>query len=484
MHGLYVLALKLVSIILLFIASSLGGLVNFLFFKPTGKFLITAAIAYGAWAVLKSQDISLMPSWSSSPYAPPTLPPENADELITRLLKMESLVAGLQSDVLTDRDRLDHGSRRMQDIINRLESRVESEADRVRKSEEQSRSASSKSFEAFQRELNALRQLQSEQASHQSDGPVSDEEAREKLRKLEERLGSMESSVKEAIELGQTAAKAGSAVAAGAGASTGSHWWNKLGSSSSSGLTIKTSDGSDVTPIIGSLVEQALMHYTADGIARADYALNSGGASVIPSLTSQTLEMRQTYFFGLIEGSSIYARSPVHALHHETSLGYCWPFKGSQGHLGVVLTAPVRITDFTIDHVARAVSLDSRPAPRHMEVWGLIEGKDNLSKYEAFKAKLQARRNAGEDVPEDPVRPSILPKNAEYARIASFMYDVHSPQHIQTFSVPEELKESGLDFGIVVLFVNSNWGSPDYTCLYRFRVHGERADAIPAPDPQ
>lgn len=28
-------------------------------------------------------------------------------------------------------------------------------------------------------------------------------------------------------------------------------------------------------------------------------------------------------------------------------------------------------------------------------------------------------------------------------------------------------------FQIVELRISSNWGHPEYTCLYRFRVHGE-----------
>ena len=250
---------------------------------------------------------------------------------------------------------------------------------------------------------------------------------------------------------------------------------------------IKTSDGSDITHVIKSLVEQALMNYTADGIARVDYALSSGGGSVVPSLTSPTLEIRSSYFFGLVTGSSMYARSPLTALHHETALGYCWPFQGSKGHLGVKLATPVRITDFTIDHVARSVAHDMRTAPRHMEVWGLVEGKDNLEKIHAYKARLDAERQAaieeGRPVPEEPERPRVLPKDVEYMRIGTFMYDINAPHSIQTFSIPDDVKELGIDFGIVVLFINDNWGSDEFTCLYRFRVHGERKHELPAPNP-
>jgi len=40
-----------------------------------------------------------------------------------------------------------------------------------------------------------------------------------------------------------------------------------------------------------------------------------------------------------------------------------------------------------------------------------------------------------------------------------------------------------MDFGIVVLRVLVNWGMEAYTCLYRFRVHGERLVLMQIPGP-
>ena len=449
-----------------------------------GKYAILAVILYLAFRAYQVVDMSgvLDAIGHRGAFVAPKLPPENIEELNTRLLKLENTLAGLQSDALSDRARYTTDARKAQEVairVNHLEGHIEKELARMQKSGEDIRSSAFKSLEGLQRELRLLQTHQSEMSSR-TELPKSDEEARVKLRALEERLGTVEGGVKEALELSQNVAKVGSAVV---GAGSASSWWSKLGSGSSTGLTIKASDGSDVTQLIGQIVDQALMHYTADGIARVDYALSSGGAYVIPSLTSPTLEVRSHYFFGLISGSSVYARSPVTALHHETALGYCWPFEGSQGHLGVKLAAPVRITEFTIDHVPRAVAHDMRPAPRHMEVWGLVEGKDNLEKLRAYRAGRKAAETEGASVPAEPPRPSILPKNAEYMRIGSFMYDINDPHNIQTFSASEEVKELNIDFGIVVLFVNDNWGMKEFTCLYRFRVHGERKDEIPAPDP-
>jgi len=36
------------------------------------------------------------------------------------------------------------------------------------------------------------------------------------------------------------------------------------------------------------------------------------------------------------------------------------------------------------------------------------------------------------------------------------------------------VKDLELDFGVVALVIKNNWGKDSYTCLYRFRVHGQR----------
>jgi SUN domain-containing protein 1/2 len=77
--------------------------------------------------------------------------------------------------------------------------------------------------------------------------------------------------------------------------------------------------------------------------------------------------------------------------------------------------------------------------------------------------------------------PRTLPKSPLYIRLASFSYNIHAPSNIQTFPISQEIRDLGVDFGIVVLRVKSNWGMPDYSCLYRMRVHGQRMGETPLP---
>ncbi|KIY50691.1 hypothetical protein FISHEDRAFT_15999, partial [Fistulina hepatica ATCC 64428] len=119
---------------------------------------------------------------------------------------------------------------------------------------------------------------------------------------------------------------------------------------------------------------------------KPDYALATGGARVIPSLTSKTytISPKSPFFraLGFFTGGNGYAegRPPVTALHYDSHSGMCWPFDGSHGQLGVVLARPVRVHEITIDHLAREVAFDRSSAPREMEVWALAEGASNREK--------------------------------------------------------------------------------------------------------
>jgi SUN domain-containing protein 1/2 len=142
-----------------------------------------------------------------------------------------------------------------------------------------------------------------------------------------------------------------------------------------------------------------------------------------------------------------------------------------------MLAAPaVLVDEVTIDHVAKDVAYDLRSAPREMEVWGMVEGKENVE-------RIRAWRESGDSASyeSDVVYPPTLPKNPEYIRLVNFTYDVHAPNYVQTFAIDPRIRALDLDFGIVVLRVLSNWGMDTFTCLYRFRVHGNRLGSVSVP---
>jgi SUN domain-containing protein 1/2 len=486
---LFIYVLRILSAIMNIVGQGLGGAFEALFSKPTRwirhsnpasvlKWLIVGAVLYSVSLGLKRTSIiDYMPSLPSrtTRYQPPEAPAANIAELSERLQALENALASLSVDTEQSRARIDSQARGNSDVFGRLgvlESRLQKEGVRATEDRNVDRITTSQGLQAVRHEVDALRSVvaavqESERAA--KGDPTSDEEARAKLSALEERVGNFEGGLREALELSRSSVKTGS------GTVTSAAWWNKITSSGKKALNIKASDGQDVTELIGHLVDTAMSRHSKDTIAKADFGLHSGGAVVIPSLTSDTHEIRpqgvRQHVIGYLTGHG-YAlgRPPITALHHETHIGHCWPFKGEQGQLGVTLSRIIRVEEITIDHVARDIAWDMSSAPRKMEVWGLVEGASNFAKVAAWDA---ARTNAGEEVP---MQPRSLPQSARYVRIAQFEYDVDAPSAVQTFPVDDEVRNAALDFGIVVLRVLSNWGQ-EFTCLYRFRVHGQMITA-------
>ena len=423
-----------------------------------------------------------LPSGSSAPvYQAPDAPAANIAELSARLQRIEAALGGISMDAEKGRINTENQAKSHFDLATRLsalENKVSAEFKRAADAERQERHAAKEGLKSVEREVAAL-QVQVQQ--HQSTKPETvpaDVEARARVKALEERIGSVEGGVKEALELGKKKVI---------------HPQPMAGEAGKTSLTIKSTDGQDVTSVIARLVDSAVSTYNKDTLARPDLALHSGGARIIPSLTSPTFEMRPTNLKGQIVGlltGNGYAigRPPITALHHELHNGHCWPFAGSEGQLGVALASPTYISDITIDHVAREVAFDMRSAPREVEVWGMVEGQDNVAKVEGWLGERARRREEarerGEEVEEEPAYPTTLPKSPRYIRIANFSYDIHAPKNVQTFPVSQDVQNLGVDFGIVVLRIKSNWGREEFTCLYRMRVHGQRMGEMPLPHPE
>ena len=500
--------------------------------KQMGKYLLLGITISSAWYALQNPSVtSRLPSMqfpgsSHSPiYTPPGKPVENIDELVHRLARIESALLDLSLDNSKLKLKTEDNVKSYGDVLQRVgsvEGRITAEARRISETESRARESIGRSVSNVKQEIESLqvqlaaaqkqaekerleRMAKDKELEQRPSGDGSDEEARARLRELEERVGGVEGGVKEALDLSKKLASTPPPVvtAAPAAPSGGAAWWNKIISRTGTkdGLKITTPDGQDVTGLISTLVDSAVSVISKDGISKADFALHSAGGRVIPSLTSPTFEIKPSTMraavFGALTGNG-YASGhpPVTALEPSIHAGRCWPMAGTGGQLGVALAMPVYIDEITVDHVAPEVAFDMRAAPRHMEVWGLVEGSDNIQKLREHRQdKITKRREELEATGEmldqewekrewESLRegyPATLPKNVDYLRIAKFTYDIHAPKHVQTFDVEEDVKDLGLDFGIVVARVLNNWGHDSYTCLYRFRVHGKRMGELPAP---
>ncbi|XP_072889634.1 SUN domain-containing protein 2 isoform X1 [Hemitrygon akajei] len=187
---------------------------------------------------------------------------------------------------------------------------------------------------------------------------------------------------------------------------------------------------------VKNVVEQALELYSADRIGLVDYALESAGASVISTRCSETFETKTALLSLFGVPLWYYSQSPRAVIQPDVHPGNCWAFKGSQGFVVIQLAARIRPTAFTLEHIPRSIALlgSTSSAPRDFSVFGL----DDENRDEGFL-------------------------------FGQYTYNQEADS-IQTFQVQNKDLAA---YQVIELRVNSNWGHPEYTCLYRFRVHGE-----------
>ncbi|AWP05225.1 putative SUN domain-containing protein 1-like [Scophthalmus maximus] len=171
----------------------------------------------------------------------------------------------------------------------------------------------------------------------------------------------------------------------------------------------------------------------------ADFALETQGASVISTRCSETYHIRSACV--TLFGFPLWypSESPRTVIQGYPVLlpGKCWAFNGVQGTLVISLSHPVRITHVTLDHLPRYNSPTGRidSAPKDFEVYGT-------------KSDTQ-----------------------EGTLLGTFTYNENG-ESTQMFQLPNPSDEV---YRFVELHVLSNWGHVEYTCLYRFRVHGKIA---------
>ncbi|XP_029075842.1 SUN domain-containing protein 1 isoform X3 [Monodon monoceros] len=184
------------------------------------------------------------------------------------------------------------------------------------------------------------------------------------------------------------------------------------------------------------IVNSALRLYSQDKTGMVDFALESGGGSILSTRCSETYETKTALITLFGVPLWYFSQSPRVAIQPDIYPGNCWAFKGSQGYLVVRLSMKIHPTTFTLEHIPRTLSPTGNitSAPKDFAVYGLE------NEYQE-----------------------------EGQLLGQFTYDQEG-ESLQMFPAPKRPERA---FQIVELRIFSNWGHPEYTCLYRFRVHGE-----------
>lgn len=196
------------------------------------------------------------------------------------------------------------------------------------------------------------------------------------------------------------------------------------------------------------LIRQLLDEYAADETGEADYALEANGGKIVDTrCTEYTDEPRQNVvkFLGI---------PIVHMSKHPNIMiktgrmpGQCFPFKGDQGSVIIKLAVPVKPTEFTVEHLSKTISIVGHinSAPNNFTVYALKDKND---------------------------REGIV--------LGRYFYDAENGPSLQRFK-PQLQNVPVVEY--IEVRVTSNWGNPNYTCLYRFRVHGNLQTVQPSAPP-
>ncbi|KAI4876912.1 hypothetical protein NFI96_030218, partial [Prochilodus magdalenae] len=183
------------------------------------------------------------------------------------------------------------------------------------------------------------------------------------------------------------------------------------------------------------IVRNALKLYSQDRTGLVDYALESAGGSILSTRCSETYETKTALMSLFGVPLWYFSQSPRAVIQPDVYPGNCWAFRGSQGYLVIRLSLRVTPTAFCLEHIPKALSPTGNisSAPRHFRVYGLEE---------------------------------------EYQEEGRLLGDYIYRENGEAMQIFPVVENSDKAFQIIEMRVLSNWGHPEYTCLYRFRVHG------------
>ncbi|KAK9293792.1 hypothetical protein QLX08_011351 [Tetragonisca angustula] len=186
------------------------------------------------------------------------------------------------------------------------------------------------------------------------------------------------------------------------------------------------------------IVKEAIKIYDADKTGRVDYALESAGGQIISTRCTQRYDTK-TRVVKLLAFTLYHENNNPRTVIQGNPIqpGACWAFQGFPGYLLIKLRSSIYVTGFTVEHAPKSIlpNEEMRSAPKKFNVWGFVDENDS-----------------------EPV----LFGDYEFAATDDSLQ--YFPVENTTIKTPYEYVE---------LRIHSNHGQLEYTCLYRFRVHGK-----------
>jgi len=193
------------------------------------------------------------------------------------------------------------------------------------------------------------------------------------------------------------------------------------------------------------MIRRMIDEYAADETGQADYALEANGAKVVDTRCVEfTDEPRQNVVKFLGIPIVHMSKQPDIIIKAGRMPGQCFPFKGDKGSIVIRLAVPVVPNEFVLEHLSKSISVVGHinTAPNNFTVYALKDKHDK-----------------------------------EGTVLGRYFYDGENGPALQRFK-PQIAQVPLVEY--IELQITSNWGNPAYTCVYRFRVHGDMQTIIPS----
>ncbi|GAB2218895.1 hypothetical protein Droror1_Dr00002128 [Drosera rotundifolia] len=209
----------------------------------------------------------------------------------------------------------------------------------------------------------------------------------------------------------------------------------------------------EISALAREIVEIEIEKHAADGLGRVDYALASGGASVVKHSAPKNVGKGNNWIKTAVYRGGVHQNAEKMLTPSFGEPGQCFALKGSSGFVVVRLKSAVIPEAITLEHVAKNVAYDRSSAPKSCQVTGWLQeaesplGFDDEAAVEAEKVFL----------------------------LTEFTYDLEK-SNAQTFNVLESVGSPVIN--TIRFEFTSNHGHPSFTCIYRVRVHGVEAHSL------
>jgi SUN domain-containing protein 1/2 len=172
---------------------------------------------------------------------------------------------------------------------------------------------------------------------------------------------------------------------------------------------------------------------------------------------------------------------PDTIIKKNTLPGSCWPMSGNSGQITLRLAYPLIVSSVTLEHVSSLLvpKGERNSAPKKVRIIGYpsCEKGDDCAAmgFDARDGIELAQLEFDVDGPsiqtfETTAAVGALPpkKSVDSGSIGDDSGSCSATA--ASCSAPQPAEISGITVQVL-----ANWGNPEYTCLYRFRVHGEAA---------